>query len=182
MQKYRIVELRNYDVLVPFVCQKCGSCCRGFAPQIYVNDLPAIAMHLGKSVKEIKRLHEEAYNGKYTDSSIDCSFLDDRTKCSIYPMRPEPCRLYPLETDFGAAGMNCGGHREFHRIVNAFFKRRKYAALWEPSTYKNIIRSIPECQRPVVWRTFTNAKPSKTMIRQFVKLNNMPGHFWIKTD
>jgi len=54
MQVYRIVELRNYDVLVPFICQKCGSCCRGFAPQIPVGDFPAIAMHLVKTLKRLK--------------------------------------------------------------------------------------------------------------------------------
>ena len=101
MQMYKIIELRDFDVLLPFVCRKCGSCCHGFAPQIIAEDLPRIGQHIGKPSEEIMKLHKEAYRKKFTDSPINCSFLNNKNQCSIYSMRPEPCQLYPLETDFG---------------------------------------------------------------------------------
>jgi len=174
MKMYQIIELKEYDVLLPFVCHNCGSCCRGFAPQIPIADFPRIAQHVGKSIEEIERQHSEAYSKKFTDSPIDCSFLNNNNQCSIYPMRPEPCRLYPLKTDFGTAGVNCIGYKEFHAIVDAFFARRKYAALWRSDSYRKPVRPIPRHQLTVVWKTFIKAKPSSATIRRFVKLNKIP--------
>ena len=179
---YKIIELNKYDVLLPFVCQKCGACCRGFAPQIPAENLPKIAQHLDKSIEDIRKLHDEAYCKKFTKSPVNCCFLDYKNRCSIYPMRPEPCQLYPLDTDCGAGDVHCGGYQEFHRIVNAFFARKKYAALWSPNSYWKTVRPIPDHQWPIVWKTLVNAQPSNAMIRKFVNLNKVPDHLMRKLD
>ena len=182
MQMYKIIELRDFDVLLPFVCRKCGSCCHGFAPQIIAEDLPRIGQHIGKPSEEIMKLHKEAYRKKFTDSPINCSFLNNKNQCSIYSMRPEPCQLYPLETDFGTADVNCVGYREFHGIVDAFFARRKYAALWSPNTYKKDIRRIPKLQWRAVRSTINRSQPSKAMIQLIMKLNKIQNTLRGKTD
>jgi len=171
---HRIIELNNYDALLPFLCRQCGSCCRAFAPQIPVDDFQSIAEHIGKSVEEIKKRHEEAYFKKDTTSPINCSFLNNKNQCTIYSMRPEPCQLYPLDTDFGTAGVNCAGNNEFRKIVDAFFARKKYAALWNPNTYTRGIRRIPKTQLPAFWRTIKRANPSEAMIQLIMTLNNVP--------
>jgi hypothetical protein len=89
----------------------------------------------------------------------------------IYPIRPEPCRLYPLLTDFGAAGVNCPGSKEFKLVTDNFFKGRKYAAMWEPERYRKKIRPIPDREWPIIWRKLMKAKPSERMIGEFINLN-----------
>ena len=39
-----------------------------------------------------------------------CPFLrdgGDKKKCGVYPVRPNGCRVYPFETDFGRQGVDC---------------------------------------------------------------------------
>lgn len=121
---FGIIEFRNYDVLVPFICHKCGACCHSFAPQIPADDLAKITRYLNKPQEEIKRQHAECYRKRFTDTPANCIFLNEKKQCMIYPLRPEPCRLFPLLTDFVAAYVNCPGHKEFYRIVKALFARR----------------------------------------------------------
>jgi len=170
---FRLIEFRNYHVVVPFICHKCGACCHNFVPQIPADDLPKIARYLNKPQEEIKRQHAECYRKKFTDTPANCTFLNDKNQCMIYPLRPEPCRLFPF-TDFGAAYVNCPGHKEFYRIVNAFFARRRYAAMWDPTVYRRNIRTVPDREWSTLWRKFMKAGPSKPMVREFVKMNKVP--------
>lgn len=172
MQNYKIIELRNYDVLMPFICQKCGSCCRGYVPQIPLQNLPKIAECLNKPIDEIEKLLSEAYLSESVDSNHNCIFLDNANQCSIYAMRPEPCQDYPLVSMCGNADVDCGGYLEFQKVIKSFM-RRKYAAVWEQDSYKKAIRKIPENQLTVVWKIFLETKPSNSMIEEFVKLNEL---------
>lgn len=172
---FSIIELRRYDVLIPFICQRCGACCRNFAPQIPADDWPKIVQYLNKPQEEIKRQHKECYMRKFTETPADCIFLDGKHHCMIYPLRPEGCRLYPF-TDFGACDRNCPGHGEFHRIVDAFFNSRIYAAMWEPGSYrrKDKLRTVPIREWPKLLRKFMKAQPSNAMVQKFFKINNVP--------
>jgi hypothetical protein len=38
----RVVEFSEYDVVVPFVCLRCGNFCRNFYPGIGMDMLPEI--------------------------------------------------------------------------------------------------------------------------------------------
>ncbi|HPM11556.1 MAG TPA: YkgJ family cysteine cluster protein [Paludibacter sp.] len=169
IQIYKIIELKNYDVLIPFICWQCGSCCREYTPQIPSQNLPRIAQLLNKTIEEIKKKHEDAY---IREPQGDCTFLNEG-KCSIYMMRPEPCRIYPLFSDFGAAGVNCRGHKEFYRIVDSFFFRRRYAAMHDPKYFKRKIKRIPFSQIENVLKIVHRADVSDAAIKLFLELNNI---------
>ena len=171
------IELRKYDALIPFVCHRCGACCHNFVPQIWAEDLPKIARYLKRPREKTKIQHEECYRKKFTTKPVDCSFLSEKNQCMIYPLRPEGCRLYPF-TDFGACGVDCPGHKEFYRVVDAFFARREYAALWSPgSPYNHSIRSVPDREWPTLLRKFTKAQPSNGMAQKFFNINEVPRQF-----
>jgi Fe-S-cluster containining protein len=36
-----------------------------------------------------------------------CQFLGKDKACQIYPVRPNECKAYPMETDFGRCGVDC---------------------------------------------------------------------------
>jgi Fe-S-cluster containining protein len=36
-----------------------------------------------------------------------CPFLRKDKTCQIYPVRPNECKAYPIETDFGRCGVDC---------------------------------------------------------------------------
>lgn len=177
---YRIIEFRNYRVLVPFICHKCGACCRNFAPQMPADDLLKIARYLNKSQQEIKRQHTERYRKRFTDTPANCIFLNKKNQCMIYPLRPEACRLYPF-TSFGAADVNCPGHKEFYRIVDALFARRIYAATWDPEAYRGNIRAVPTREWPILLRKFVKAELSKPMMQEFIKIDKVPEDLYKKS-
>ena len=183
MQKYtlKIISFRAYDVLVPFICHKCGRCCQKYAPQIPGDDLPKIAEYLKEPVESIRTQFEECYEKKITNTPANCLFLNEQNQCRIYPLRPEPCRLYPLDTDFGTSGVDCLGHAEFYRIVDALFARRIYAAMWDPRR-KDMkkMRAVPNREWPILWRKFMKTEPSDPMVRQFIKMNNVPKELYGK--
>lgn len=78
-----------------------------------------IANYLDKTEKEII----EKYYGKIVyvkgkervkvqaDKRIPCPFLSSNNKCTIYSVRPEGCRVYPLENDLGSQGIDCPGYK-----------------------------------------------------------------------
>lgn len=173
-----VIELKKYDLIIPFICHKCGECCHNFVPQISAEDLPKIALYLNKPQEEVRIQHEECYKRKFTGEPANCSFLNKKNYCTIYPLRPEGCRLYPF-TDFGACGVNCPGHDEFYRVVDAFFAHRIYAALHLPglrefSHRKNNIRIVPNREWPRLLRKFKKTQPSDSMMREFYSINKLP--------
>jgi len=173
---YKIIRLNKYDVIVPFICHKCGRCCYNYVPALRADNLEKIAQYLNKPEEEIKfrlkECHEKIWNNKLPDK---CLFLDEENQCSIYPLRPEPCRLYPLDTDFGKADVNCPGHKEFYRIVDVFFSRRIYASMRDPRYgQKDQIRRVPIREWPRLWRKFVRARHSNPMVLEFIKMNEVP--------
>jgi len=38
-----------------------------------------------------------------------CPFLGEDKNCQIYPVRPNGCKAYPIDTDFGRCGVDCPG-------------------------------------------------------------------------
>lgn len=173
---YKIIELEDYDIVVPFFCYQCGACCRDFIPQFNSEDVLKIAEHIGKTFGVVERMIKESYK-RFNNKPFDCIFLTAKKRCTIYPVRPEGCRLFPLFTDFGSSDVDCQGHREFHRIVDIFFERDGYSALWEPGIYlreaKRNIRRIPEDEKPTVWQKFIKTAPSENMILRFTEINGI---------
>ena len=103
-----------------FECQRCGICCTGIELPYDPESIFEIAKFLKLTVKEVI----EKYYGRTTEygkawesenhKRTPCPFLKadgDRKTCTIYPVRPLGCQLYPFETDFGRQDVDCPGAR-----------------------------------------------------------------------
>ena len=175
---FGVVELLQYDVIVPFVCYQCGNCCNEFTPQIIANVIPDISKYLKIPEEDLRNQHEKSYLSQDTDSPDNCLFLSNQNKCKIYPFRPDNCRLFPF-TDFGSEGTNCQGHKEYMSVVTELFKGRKYAAMWEPDNYpKSKLREMPDKEFSKILQKILNAKLSKLMIKDFIMMNKNPNDFY----
>ena len=163
-------------VLIPFVCFRCGKCCRKAAPHPAAVEIPIIAEFLGLSVKqfitqymgEIIEVNGKTIRFKQTKPWQPCPFLSSSNECAIYEVRPHACRSYPLHTDAGDGGIGCPGYRQLRRVRSAIGRG-----------VPNIV-SQPQGKRPeyLEWkricRKFLRARPSSEMIEAFIRLNNIP--------
>lgn len=99
-----------------FKCEQCGKCCEELGLPYDPDRLKEMADYLRVSVNQLI----ETYYGKYinNDKQIElddnkrqpCPFIrsdKDSKICTIYSVRPQGCKLYPLETDFGRGGVDC---------------------------------------------------------------------------
>jgi len=79
-------------------CERCGACCRKCTNvRLEVTDIARIAQYLRVPIPEFyvryTRVHEEFFVIK---KDTPCMFLRGKNSCSIYPVRPEVCRVYPF--------------------------------------------------------------------------------------
>lgn len=101
-----------------FECQRCGRCCIEIGLPYDPRRIHEIALFLDLTADHVI----EKYYGQITEDRkswvsedhkrTPCPFLKadaDRKACAIYPVRPEGCRLYPFETDFGRQNVDCPG-------------------------------------------------------------------------
>lgn len=109
--------VRNQPKWDLFQCHKCGRCCSElglpYDPQ-RVND---ISIFLGITGDELIHTYygHPAGDGKHWVSDDEkrkpCPFLlvseGSGMTCRIYPVRPEGCRAFPFDTDFGTCGVDC---------------------------------------------------------------------------
>lgn len=99
-----------------FKCLRCGKCCVEIGLPYDPKSIFDIAKHLDLTVHQVLekyygRIVEEGKSWESEDNKrTPCPFLktDGHVKCcSIYSVRPIGCRLYPFDTDFGRAGVDC---------------------------------------------------------------------------
>jgi Fe-S-cluster containining protein len=119
-----------WSVNLPFVCNKCGNCCkledflcagkiRG-APEDYPGVFVALKELFGE-LGNIWELGERIYD-EYV-MHANCPFLVGNS-CSVYEVRPEGCRLFP-KTAFGMASEDCEPLIRFKRMACALRRGRK---------------------------------------------------------
>lgn len=87
-------------------CKGCSSCCRGMGDSIVLDplDLHRICSGLGKSFEELLSLYLElgVVDGiilphlRMDGPEESCAFLNQEGRCSIHPLRPGICRIFPL--------------------------------------------------------------------------------------
>lgn len=148
-------------VFVPFVCHRCGKCCRELSVSEF--DPFEIAAFLGVSLHEVEKYFRER-------KAKPCPFLSGN-KCTIYPVRPYPCRVYPIGTDFGDCGIGCPGLLEVRRAVKKLdqgipYCTRSYIAHQPP----NKVRVRPERWNKTLEK-YLRSKPSKKALELFIKVN-----------
>ena len=101
-----------------FRCHRCGTCCKEIGLPYDPESCFAIAKYFSISPKELisryyGRLSIDGSEWESDDSKrTPCPFLivnknEQETKCAIYSVRPEGCKLYPIRTDFGPGSVNC---------------------------------------------------------------------------
>lgn len=87
-------------------CNGCSECCRGMGSSIILDpyDVYRLTNGLGKTLPELMDGHIELNvvdgvilpNLRMAGEREQCSFLDEKGRCSIHSMRPGICRLFPL--------------------------------------------------------------------------------------
>lgn len=87
-------------------CIGCSDCCKGMGKSIILDpmDLWRITYHKGISFEELMEKYIELNvvdgmilpNLKQKDKEEACAFLNNEGRCSIHPIRPGICRLFPL--------------------------------------------------------------------------------------
>ena len=177
------ITYEKCEFFLPFICHRCGRCCQAPFPRCVVYGIEQIANYLGMPAEDafdqyfsglVKR---NVTAGKQDLEFLDaceaapCPFLSSGRSCDVYPDRPEGCRLYPLATDGGAAGVTCPGHMEFHRARQSFFKRRTYCSADALPTNK---RRPQKHEWPAIIRKFKKANPSPELIALFLSINDVP--------
>ncbi len=87
-------------------CSGCFSCCQGMGQSIVLDplDLYRMETYTGKSFLKLMEREIELHvvdgmvlpNIKMGAESDRCPFLNQEGRCSIHPVRPGVCRLFPL--------------------------------------------------------------------------------------
>ncbi len=91
-----------YQKGLHFECTGCGGCCTGAPGYAWVTpeEVDRMAQHLDLAVPEFSLRYLRYVDGHYAlledPTSFDCVFLEDKKRCSIYPVRPVQCRTYPF--------------------------------------------------------------------------------------
>ncbi len=164
------LKLKNGEIVrIPFVCQQCGKCCRilskvVFDPverKLYMENIEEISKHVN-----LDALIEEL-SGKVKAKhpvKLPCPFFKDN-RCSIHPIRPKSCRIFPLGGDFDQ-DIGCPGLKRLKEFVSAFDAYRV--------EYKFVERKEPKVKvSSEVIEKFLSLNPSDEEIKEFYRLNEL---------
>ena len=166
------IELPENDIVVPFICRKCGTCCMTYIPSVPAEDLVTISQHLKWPPGDLIIRHTEAYLNRLRGKPEPCIFLDDRRLCRIYnhPLRPDVCRLYPFS--FGRTDADCAAYLEHKRLVEILLMNEKSFEIYDASFCPNRdVRLIPDSKWPGIRRKLMLSNTSTEMIRSFLIMN-----------
>lgn len=89
-----------------FSCTGCGKCCTGSPGYVWLtkNEMAQMADHLNLNLQEFVDRYVRLVHGRYSlrenPASYDCIFLENKTKCAIYSVRPAQCRTFPFWQGF----------------------------------------------------------------------------------
>jgi len=163
----------SLTIILPFVCQNCGKCCTEIGFPIACARIKQIADYLKIPEEEVLNyfgLTEK--NGRRIYEKIKpCPFLINNL-CSIYPVRTECCKIWPLMADFKDYGLGCKAMqriRELEEIItdgeSNVISRSFVINLNEIS---RIVVKVPE----KIIEAFIASNPSEKEKELFLKLNN----------
>ncbi len=172
------IEFLHFDLVIPFICRQCGTCCRTYTPMMSAEDLEVIARYLKIPENELFSRHEE-YRLRYiAGRPLLCPFNEEK-RCLIYrhPLRPDVCRLFPFS--FGRPKIRgCPGYDEHTRIVDAFLDGEKDFEIYDSSFCPAPSRRRPpETEWGQLRLALTRAGPSRLAVRHFIRMNDLPASF-----
>lgn len=178
------ISYRNCEFFLPFICRRCGRCCEAPVPRCVFYAIHEIGAFLGMSSEDVLEMRFSGIARKIvTDGreeielldawqSSPCPFLSpSKDCCEVYTVRPEGCRLYPLNTDGGANDVRCPGYIEFYQVRSAFFKRRIHCSA---DTFPTNKRRPCKSEWPGIIRKLRQGNPSSKLIARFLATNNVP--------
>jgi Fe-S-cluster containining protein len=166
------IELPGNDIVVPFICRKCGTCCMTYIPRIPADDLLTISQYLKWPPEDLISRHADAYLKRLRGKPEPCIFLDERRLCRIYnhPLRPDVCRLYPFS--FGGTDADCAAYHEHTHIIDIFLMNEKSFEIYDASFCPNRdVRLIPDSKWSGICRKLRQLNVSREMVRTFLILN-----------
>jgi Fe-S-cluster containining protein len=169
------IELPGNDIVVPFICRRCGTCCMTYIPRVSAEDLTSISGYLQWPTEDLISRHAEAYLERLRGRPEPCIFLTDQRLCRIYshPLRPEVCRLYPFS--FGGTDADCDAYLEHTRVVAALLMNEESFEIYDASFCPNRdFRLIPDAACLEISRRLGLSNASEEMIGAFWVLNGAP--------
>ena len=118
-----------------------------------------------------------------SDSGKPCPFLTKDKKCSIYPVRPEGCVLFPTGTDFGVAGIDCQAMERIMMIIHKLGRGIPHFTSGGTETLEKLEEQRDgqfgyfhsEKPNDKQWKRalekYLQTRPSREELRLFLKLN-----------
>ena len=93
-----------YQAGLRFECTQCGRCCGGAPGYVWLTreEIAKIAGFLGLELKTFVRQYVRRVGFKHSlieKANLDCVFLrfvEGKSICAIYPVRPLQCRTWPF--------------------------------------------------------------------------------------
>lgn len=81
-------------------CQKCNLCCKAYTPVVFDWEIKRISKVLRTKPKKFRKKYLVKLNLPLNEYELKspCPFLKDNV-CSIYPVRPKICRIFPFELE-----------------------------------------------------------------------------------
>lgn len=163
---------RDCQVFIPFVCKRCGECCRKAGVNWRYMNFHKIGKYLGLTPKEvvIKYLAEDGPSNvpageRKTKPQYPCPFLKGND-CGIYPVRPGPCESFPVETNFGGRGVECPGEKE---AVRSWRSLRSGSV--QPASCSAELSHVPPDRWDKILARYLKSNPSKEALELFIKFN-----------
>jgi len=166
------IEFVDYDVLVPFVCLKCGRCCKTYMPHIPEKDMPALARFLRWSMEDMFNSYSARFRENISSHRKPCIFLNEDNLCRLYnnPLWPPVCRLYPFS--FGGSDKSCPGYQDHHRFIVILTTIDVPCQIYDSSFCPNLsLRRIPSHKWHEIIDIFLNGRPSSEMEHKFIAWN-----------
>jgi Fe-S-cluster containining protein len=144
----------GWSINLPFVCVKCGNCCR-LEDFLCAGEIKAEPHEHLQIQNRVKTLFEELGNmwksdeGKYDKYIMEstCPFLADNS-CSIYEIRPEGCRLFP-KTAFGMQTLDCEPLNRFKKMCKVMKKGRRSTGEYYLTGKVQVLNEYNELIKPV---------------------------------
>jgi len=92
-----------------FVCRQCGDCCLGYGgTYVTKEDIEKIADFTGEDPALFVEKFCDLSGGKPVltqNETGKCTFFDEKTQCTIHPVKPRMCRAWPfIESILAAPG------------------------------------------------------------------------------